>query len=126
MDKDPEWRATAVFTREEVEPLLLDTRLPEDRRLLYAFLFLTGMRIGEAVALRWNAWNASARPLGRLRVSRALHRKQRREKSVKTERPARCRSTRTRQRPPGVAPAGMGAQAGAIAHGRRPRRALPA
>ena len=55
MDKDPEWRSTAVFTREEVEPLLSDTRLPEDRRVLYAFLFLTVMRIGEAVALRWNA-----------------------------------------------------------------------
>lgn len=87
VDKNPEWRSTAVFTREEVEPLLSDARLPEDRRVLYALLFLTGMRIGEAVALRWNAWDASARPLGRLRVSRAFHRKQRREKGVKTERP---------------------------------------
>jgi integrase len=87
VDKSPEWCSTAVFTREEVETLLSDTRLPEDRRVLYALLFLTGMRIGEAVALRWNAWDASAQRLGRLRVSRDFHRKQRREKGVKTERP---------------------------------------
>ncbi|ATB47176.1 tyrosine-type recombinase/integrase [Corallococcus macrosporus] len=86
MDKNHKGRSTAVFTREEVETLLSDTGLPKDRRDLYALLFLTGMRIGEAVALRWNAWDASAQPLGRLRVSRAFHRKQRREKGVKTER----------------------------------------
>jgi hypothetical protein len=36
VDKDPEWRAGAIFTRAEVERLLSDERLPTDRQVLYA------------------------------------------------------------------------------------------
>ncbi len=86
-DKDPIWRAQAVFRREEVERLLSDDAIPEQRRVLYALLFLAGLRIGEAAALRWRAYDSSVKPLGRLLVAVSFDRKQKREKSVKTERP---------------------------------------
>jgi len=86
-DKDPTWRAQAVFTREEVERLLSDEGIPEQRRTLYALLFLAGLRIGEAAALRWRAYDPSVEPLGKLLVAISFDRKQKREKSVKTERP---------------------------------------
>jgi hypothetical protein len=38
-DKDPLWRAGAVFTQAEVEQLIGDERVPEDRRVPYAVLF---------------------------------------------------------------------------------------
>lgn len=68
-DKDPSWRATAIFARAEVEQLLSDERLPEDRRALYAVMFLAGTRIGEALELHWEAYDAEAEPLGRLTVA---------------------------------------------------------
>ena len=50
-DKDPLWRKTAFFEPHEVRAFLEDTRIPEDRRVLYALAFLTGMRFGELSAL---------------------------------------------------------------------------
>jgi len=47
IDKDPTWRSGAVFTREEVEQLISDERIPEDRRVFYAIAFLGGLRTGE-------------------------------------------------------------------------------
>jgi integrase len=87
IDKDPTWRSGAVFTREEVEQLISDERIPEDRRTLYAVLFLSGMRIGEIAACRWRAYDATTNPLGRLLVASSFNRKKRLEKPVKTERP---------------------------------------
>jgi integrase len=87
IDKNPTWRSGAVFTREEVEQLISDERIPEDRRTLYAVLFLGGMRIGEAAALRWRAYDATTNPLGRLLIASSFNRKKKLEKSVKTERP---------------------------------------
>lgn len=49
-------RKPSVFSREEIRLLLTDERVPADRRMLYALLFLTGMRHGEGGA-----------PLARLR-----------------------------------------------------------
>ncbi len=46
IDKDPTWRSGAVFTREEVEQLISDKRIPEDRRVFYAIAFLGGLRTG--------------------------------------------------------------------------------
>ena len=86
-DKDPTWRAQAVFTRDEVEQLFSDDAIPEQRRVLYALLFLAGLRIGEAAALRWRAYDSSVKPLEKLLVALSFDRKQEREKSVKTERP---------------------------------------
>ena len=67
-DKDPNWRHQAVFTRAEVEQLISDERVPLDRRVFYALLFLTGMRVGEAVARRWRDIDTETEPLGTLTV----------------------------------------------------------
>lgn len=87
VDKDPTWRSRAKFTRTEVEMLLCDERIPLCRRVRYAGLFLTGMRIGELAARRFRDADMAAEPLGRLVVETSYNRKQKREKSVKTERP---------------------------------------
>jgi integrase len=86
-DKDPRWRSGAVFTREEIEALICDDRIPEDRRVLYALEFFTGMRSGEAAALRWNAWDDRAQPLGKLAVAVSYDSRAKVEKATKTERP---------------------------------------
>jgi integrase len=52
-DKDPEWRATALYQRDELVQLISDPRLPTDRRVLYAIAFLTGSRLGEVAGLCW-------------------------------------------------------------------------
>lgn len=83
-DKNAEWREGAVFTRDEVHALMFDTRIPEDRRALYAVLLLTGCRIGEAAALRWRHYAAARAPLGALLVARSLERRSREEKGTKT------------------------------------------
>ena len=70
-DVDPAWRAGAVLTRDEVEAVLSDDRIRDDRRALWALLLLTGMRLGEATELRWSDYDAAARPLGRLTISRS-------------------------------------------------------
>ena len=35
IDKDPEWRATALFDRAEAEILISHPRIPTDRQLIY-------------------------------------------------------------------------------------------
>lgn len=80
-DKDPEWRATAVFTREEVELIVSAPGIPEDRQMLYALLFLTGSRFGEVAGLKWSDLDLRMSPLARLRVSRSY------EHGTKTDQP---------------------------------------
>ena len=67
LDKDPSWRRQAIYTRDEVEQLLSDDRIPRDRRVLYALKFFTG-RHSEVCGLVWNQWDPSASPLGSLAV----------------------------------------------------------
>ncbi len=86
-DKDPTWRSGAVCTREEVEQLISDSRIPEDRRVGYALEFLTGARPGEVSALRWRHHDPKVQPLGKLKVEVAYNSRLRREKGTKTERP---------------------------------------
>ena len=86
-DKDPLWRRSAIYSREEVEALLSDARVPEDRRMLYAIVFLAGLRIGEASALRWSRYDTQAMPLGRLVVAKSFSHRARLEKGVKTDNP---------------------------------------
>lgn len=69
LDQDPLWRNTAIFTRSEVELIISDARIPEDRRVFYALAFLTGMRFGEISALRWSVYDPLAEPLGKLHVA---------------------------------------------------------
>lgn len=47
------------FLTEQVERLIYDERIGEDRRMLYALEFLTGMRTGEAAARTWQDWEPS-------------------------------------------------------------------
>ncbi|MFC1610554.1 tyrosine-type recombinase/integrase [Myxococcota bacterium] len=69
VDKNPEWRSTAIYTREELEQLISDERVPWDRRVLYALEGIGGLRHGEAAGLRWKHYDASAKPLGRLLIA---------------------------------------------------------
>lgn len=69
VDADPEWRATALFARGEVEQLISDERIPPERRMLYALLGLAGLRLGEAAGLRWRHYQLDAEPLGRLVIA---------------------------------------------------------
>lgn len=84
VDQDPEWRDDAVFTRAEVERIISDERIPFDRRVCYALLFVGAVRFGEAAALRWRNYDASAEPLGKLLVAKSYNTKKKVEKSVKT------------------------------------------
>ena len=87
IDKDPEWRATAVFSKDEVERIIFAPEIPEDRRIFYTLLFLGAMRFGEVAALRLRHHNKDLAPLGRLLVARSYSTKKKLEKAVKTEQP---------------------------------------
>lgn len=70
VDKDPAWRAEAIYTREEVERLISDSRIPEDRRVLYTLKGVAGLRHGEAAGLRWRQYDEKAEPLGALNLAK--------------------------------------------------------
>jgi integrase len=86
----PELEANARVTEggysgEEVSTLVYDTRIPEDRRVLYAIEFLTGMRTGEAAARRWEDWEPEyLGRLGRLVARTAYNTRHRVLKATKT------------------------------------------
>jgi len=71
VDKDPEWRATALFAVPEVESFTSDVRIPESRRMRYALMFLTGSRFGEAAGLRFRHIDPDHEPLQRLLIARS-------------------------------------------------------
>lgn len=83
-DKNPGARRGWRFTREEVETLISDARIPFPRRVLWALLFLGGLRAGEAFALRWKDYDPKRQPLGHLAVDRAWSSKHLIEKGTKT------------------------------------------
>lgn len=85
IDKDPEWRASAVYTRNEVERLISDDQLDPDQRVQYAIQFLAGLRHGEVSALRWRHYDQTAHPLGRLLVATSYSTEKRRTKGTKTD-----------------------------------------
>jgi integrase len=83
----PERGAPAVgqgFEEREVEALISDPRIPEDRRTLYALEMLTGMRTGEAAARAWKDWDRSREPLTALKVDTAWSTKRQLVKPTKT------------------------------------------
>jgi integrase len=86
-DADPEWRATAIFERDEVLTILTSDEIPIDRRTIYSVMFLAGMRIGEVSALHVRHYNPNLKPLGSLHVALSYNSRLRRLKSTKTERP---------------------------------------
>jgi hypothetical protein len=69
IDKDSEWRATAIFSRDELERLISETRIPLDRRVNYALEGIAALRLGEAVGLRWRHYEAAKEPLGELLIA---------------------------------------------------------
>ncbi len=85
-DKDPAFRKGAEYSREEVEALISDVRLPFHHRLWWAFGFLTGMRAGEVSALRWRDYDESTPILGRITVSASYTRQNHAVKGTKTGR----------------------------------------
>jgi integrase len=87
IDKDPSWRAKAVYSRDEVEQLISDERVPSDRRVMYGLLFLAGIRCGEMAALTWLDYEKEAEPLGKLLVNKSYSVRMQRVKSVKTKVP---------------------------------------
>lgn len=66
-DKDPAWRAQAIFTRAEIEQLLSDERIPEDRRVIYALKFFCG-RHTEVLSCTWAHYDNTTAPLGTLHI----------------------------------------------------------
>ena len=68
-DKDPEWRAGAIFMREELELLISVNLIPPDRQMVYGMEGLAGLRHGEMAGARWRLYDQGARPLGRLVVA---------------------------------------------------------
>jgi integrase len=71
VDKDPAWRATALYERDELVRLVSDPVIPPERRILNAIKGLTGTRHGEAAGLRWSNRIADAKLLGKLVIARS-------------------------------------------------------
>lgn len=82
-DRDPEWRATAVYAREEVVNLIAAPDIPVDRQVLYALQGLGGLRHGEAAGLRWRDYHPSFKPLGKLLVARTYDDKRTKTKTTR-------------------------------------------
>jgi integrase len=70
IDRDPSFRANAIFTREEVQTLISDVRILEDRRVIYAMKALAALRHSEASGLLWRQYDTEADPLGALNLER--------------------------------------------------------
>ena len=71
VDKDPTWRAEAIYTRDEGELMISDERILWDRRVLIALKFLAGgLRHGEAARLKWRNYDPTVEPLGRLAIGK--------------------------------------------------------
>lgn len=85
VDKDPEWRDGALFTREEAQTIISTPKIPPDRQMVYALELLAGVRPGEAAALRWRHYDAAMEPLGKLLVAQAYNTRKHRAKGTKTE-----------------------------------------
>jgi integrase len=85
IDKDPEWREGAVFTRQEAEHLLAEPRIPLDRRVVIALGLLAGIRPGEGAALRWRHYDANREHLGCITVALSYSTPRTKTKRTKTE-----------------------------------------
>ncbi len=69
VDKDSEWRKSAVYTRVELEQLVSDVRIPLERRVMYGLEGIGGLRHGEAAGLRWRHIDTTTKPLGQLQIA---------------------------------------------------------
>ena len=89
VDKNRTWRRTAVFNRDEVEAIISAAadKMPEDRRVLCALLFLGATRFGEASALTLRDYDPACSPLGKLVIERSYSSQAREVKATKTDNP---------------------------------------
>ena len=71
VDKDPEWRDQALFSRDEISTLMFDVQIPWDRRVYYAIKYLAGLRLGEVSGLRVRHLDLDREPLGSLLIARS-------------------------------------------------------
>lgn len=85
VDADPEWRAQATYTVDEVVALISSPIIPVERRVMYALKSLAGMRHGEAAAFCWRHRDKTMEPLARLNVVQAWCSRESEIKSTKTE-----------------------------------------
>jgi integrase len=76
VDADPDWRDRAIYTRDELETLLSDARVPRDRQVLYGLMGVAALRHGEAAGLKWMRYDGERLPLGRLLIRRSYDRPQ--------------------------------------------------
>lgn len=83
-DRDPRWRATALFSRDEVIALMNDSRIAFDRRAFYSAAFLSLSRSGELSALRVQDYDRSVQPLPRLTIGESYSVHLRKTKPTKT------------------------------------------
>lgn len=83
-DADPTWRASAIYTRDELETIISapPELVPNDRRVLYSIELLAGLRFGEAAGRRWRDYDARAQPLGSLLCATQYE-----DEELKTENP---------------------------------------
>ncbi|MBI5543943.1 MAG: hypothetical protein HY901_08660 [Deltaproteobacteria bacterium] len=79
-----DWREGAVYSRSQVEQLISDPPVPEERRVLDAVLLIAGVRPGESFALRWRNYDPTLEPLGRLDVARSFNSDVLKERSTET------------------------------------------
>jgi integrase len=75
VDADPEWRASAQYTRAEVVSLISDLRIPSHERLVNALLALAGLRVGEMAGLHVRNVSLDMLPLGRIVVARSYNKR---------------------------------------------------
>ncbi|TMQ20531.1 MAG: hypothetical protein E6J91_03715, partial [Deltaproteobacteria bacterium] len=73
VDKDPAWRATALYERHELVRLVSEPIIPPDRRIINAIKGLAGTRHGEAAGVRWNNYLREAQPLKKLVIARSYN-----------------------------------------------------
>ncbi len=69
-DKDPAWRATAIFSKAELVALCTSLQVPGDRQIVNALAALAGLRQGEVCALRWSDIQ-HREPVSALMISRS-------------------------------------------------------
>jgi len=76
VDADPEWRAKAQYTREELVSLVSATCIPEHERVANALLLgLAALRVGEMGGLHFRNLSLDMLPLGRIVVARSYNKR---------------------------------------------------
>ena len=84
-DKEIGAREGWVFSMAEVQALCYSRAIPEDRRAIYATLFLGCCRTGELAALRVKDWDRTRAPLTSLAITKSRSQTRRAVKGTKTE-----------------------------------------